>query len=87
MHIDPNTAIANKVVHVIRESLFMPNVPIERHTRLVEDLDVDSIDLMEALIDLETDFGVEFPPDATLRFRTVGNLVAFLRSRIQPVAA
>ena len=79
MTIDPTNAITSKVVAAIRETLFLHTAPIAGETRLVEDLGVDSLDLVEAMIDLEEEFGIEFPTDAAERLRTVGNVVAFLR--------
>ena len=81
MTTDPTSIlISNKVIAAIRDALFLPNTRIEESTRLREDLGVDSLDLMEAFIDMEADFGIEFPTDAPERFRTVGNVVAFLRN-------
>lgn len=79
MSTDSTGSITSMVIAAIRESLFLPTTPIGGATRLIEDLGVDSLDLIDAFIDLEEDFGVEFPSDATERFRTVGNVVAFLR--------
>jgi acyl carrier protein len=79
MSTDPTATITRQVITTIRNALSLPAVPIAESTRLVEDLDVDSLDLMEAIIDLEEEFDVEFPADAADRMRTVGNVVAFLR--------
>jgi acyl carrier protein len=79
MSTDPTGAITNRVITAIRDTLYLPTAMIGGSTELLGDLDVDSLDLVEAFIDLEEDFGVEFPADAAERFRTVGNVVAFLR--------
>lgn len=82
MRADVDGSITGKVIAAIRESLYLPKVPIGGATRLLEDLGIDSLDLIEAFIDLEADLGVEFPGDAAERFRTVGNVVAFLRDGV-----
>jgi len=80
MNTDLTGVITSKVIAAIRNSLFLPSAPIAGSTRMLEDLGVDSLDLVETFMDLEEDFGVEFPNDAADRFRTVGNVVAFLRA-------
>jgi acyl carrier protein len=79
MNNNQNSTIFEKVVSIIRESLYLPNVRITAETNLVEDLKVDSLDLITTVIDLEAVFGLEFPDDAMARFRTVGEIAQYLR--------
>jgi len=78
MTLEAEGAILDKVVAVIREVLYIPNQVISPTTRLADDLGLDSLDLITAFLDMEEDFGVEFPDDASARFRVVGDIVAWL---------
>jgi acyl carrier protein len=42
---------------------------------LVLDLDADSLDVFEIVMDLETEFGIEIDDDAAAKFATVGDLI------------
>ncbi len=47
---------------------------------LKEDLEVDSLDLVELSMLLEDEFNVKIPDDQMANIRTVGNVVEFLQS-------
>jgi acyl carrier protein len=79
MNSNQNGTILEKVVSIIRESLYLPNARITAETNLVEDLRLDSLDLITTVIDLEAMFGLELPDDAMARFRTVGEIAQYLR--------
>ncbi|OLT23749.1 acyl carrier protein [Pseudonocardia sp. CNS-139] len=44
----------------------------------VDDLDVDSLTMVEVLVDLEDRFGVKIEEDDARSLRTVGDMVAYL---------
>ena len=79
MNSKQSSTIFERVVSVIRESLYLPNARITAETRLVEDFGIDSLDLITTVIDLEEKFGLELPDDAMARFRTVGEIAQYLR--------
>jgi acyl carrier protein len=74
--------ILDRMVEVIRESLYHSDHPITAATRLVEDIGLDSLDLIEVGIDIEDTFRVELPDDAIVRFRTVGELANFVQRKL-----
>jgi len=80
MTLDAQGAILDKVVAAIRDALYIPNQAITLATRLVDDLELDSLDLITTFLDMEEDFGVEFPHDAPARFRVVSDIVVWLNN-------
>lgn len=67
-----------KIQEMLAEAL---NVPIEKVTpdaKIVEDLGADSLDLIEMLSQLESDYGIVIPEEDTDNLVTVGDIAALL---------
>lgn len=67
-----------KIQEMLAETL---NVPIEKVTpdaKIVEDLGADSLDLIEMLSQLESDYGIVIPEEDTDNLVTVGDVAALL---------
>ncbi len=69
------------VTAAIRRSLSIRDLEMTPATRLSEDLELDSLDVVEVAMSLEETFDVEFPQDAVQRFSAVGDIVAYLSCR------
>ncbi len=81
--------VLDSVIEVIRESLYLPHQRITADTHFADDLGFDSLDLVTVFLDMEADFGVEFPEDAPSRFVRVGDIARFLKPQaltIQPAS-
>ncbi|NMA59116.1 MAG: acyl carrier protein [Clostridiales bacterium] len=53
---------------------------IKMQSRFTEDLKADSLDIVQMLIALEDDFGVEFSDDEINNWKTVGDIVKYLEN-------
>lgn len=51
---------------------------IKPESRLVEDLMADSLDIVELIMDLEAEYGVQIPDDELPNIRTVGDIVQYI---------
>ena len=51
-------------------------------TTLSEDLQADSLDKVEMIMDAETKYGIEIDDDASIGFVTVGDVVDYIASKI-----
>jgi acyl carrier protein len=60
--------------HLAAELEVDPN-RIEVGTRFKEDLDADSLDLYELLMELEDGYGIRVPEEEAVRIKTVGDAV------------
>lgn len=48
---------------------------------VLEDLNFDSLDMIEIAMDIEDEFNVEVPDEALEKFITIGDIVEFLENR------
>ena len=49
-------------------------------TRIAEDLGADSLDVVEMLMSVEDEFGIEIPDDAIEDLKTIGNVVEYIEN-------
>jgi len=64
-----------------QERLPQSAAPITAGTRLREDLKLDSLEIVEFVMELEAELRVEIPDSDYERIRTVGDLLRYLRNR------
>jgi acyl carrier protein len=55
---------------------------ISEGTRFREDLDADSLDLYELVMELEDSYGIKVSEEEAARIETVGNAVDFVLERV-----
>jgi acyl carrier protein len=55
---------------------------ISDSTRFRDDLDADSLDLYELVMELEDSYGIKLPEDEAARIETVGDAVEFVLGRL-----
>lgn len=67
-----------KIRDMIAKQMDIPAESITEDSRLGEDLKADSLDLVELVMDLEQEYGVQVPEDALPGIKTVGDIVTFL---------
>jgi len=67
-----------RVKKIILETLNCDEEDIVPEAYLQNDLGADSLDGVELIMALEDEFGISFPEDAALKFRTVEDIVSFV---------
>ncbi len=55
---------------------------IGEETRFKEDLEADSLDLVELMMELEDRYGIRIPDEEAARIRTVGEAADFVAARV-----
>ena len=55
---------------------------IQKQARLIEDLDIDSLDALDLIFQLEEEFAIEIPPEHQLQFSTVQDVIAYVQQRV-----
>jgi acyl carrier protein len=55
---------------------------IQKQARLIEDLDIDSLDGLDLMFQLEEEFAIEIPPEHQLQFSTVQDVIAYVQQRV-----
>jgi len=75
--------IFEKLVALIAEQFNVDEDSVTMDTSFVDDLNADSVDLMDLSVALEEEFGIEEMADEDVSsITTVGDVVRFLQSRI-----
>jgi acyl carrier protein len=67
-----------KVRDIIAEQLDIPADSITMESNLMEDLEADSLDIIELVMAFEEEFGVTMPDDELEKIKTVGDIVKAL---------
>ncbi|MBE6728634.1 MAG: acyl carrier protein [Ruminococcaceae bacterium] len=70
--------IFDKLKEIIAEQLEIDADTITAETRLGEDLNADSLDIVEMLMSLEDEFGVDIPDEEIEKMKTVGDVVSYI---------
>jgi acyl carrier protein len=71
-----------KVVEHLATELEVPPDTIVEGTRFKDDLDADSLDLYELVMELEDTYGVKVSEEEAARIETVGDAVDFVVGRL-----
>lgn len=70
----------NKIKEMITNELPVDADSIKMESRLVEDLGADSIDAVQLIMDVETEFDVVISDDSLTTLKTVGDLVNYIEN-------
>lgn len=71
--------IFNKIAGMIADNFEVDQSSITKETNFTNDLDADSIDLVEFILQLEDEFGSEIPDEDAEKIKTVGDAVAYIK--------
>lgn len=72
--------IFNKIAGMIADNFEVDQASITKETNFTNDLDADSIDLVEFILQLEDEFGAEIPDEDAEKIKTVGDAVAYIKA-------
>ena len=71
----------NRIRKYLSEQLDIPVEEIDRDTTF-ESLHVDSLDMVEMIMDMEEELGIDFEMDGDLKLETVGELADFIEDKL-----
>lgn len=72
--------VLEKVKQIIAGKMSISEDEITVDTKLKEDLQADSLDMVELVMAAEDEFGVEIEEDAVREFVTVGDVVKYIEA-------
>ena len=72
--------VLEKLIELLCEQLDIEADEVNENTDIVNDLGADSLDVVDLVMTLEDEFGIEVPDDAIENLRTVGDVVKFVDS-------
>ena len=67
----------------IRDRLGINPDEITMQTNIMDDLSIDSLDLVDLLMTLEEEYGVEIPDDKIEDIKTIGDLTQYIEDHIE----
>ena len=70
-----------KVIRLISGATSVDVSKINNETRFVDDLNLDSLDMVELMMKMEDEFGVEIPDDDAESLVNVGDVVSYLEKK------
>lgn len=75
--------IEQRIRPLIAEQLGVEESKVTRNASFVDDLNADSLDLVEMVMSLEEEFKIEISDDDAEKIRTVGDAVDFIQERME----
>lgn len=74
------SAIQSKVKSIVAEQLGVEEREVKEESSFVEDLGADSLDIVELVMTMEEQFGVEIPDDQAESIKTVNDAIAYINA-------
>lgn len=71
--------IESKVIDIVAEQMGADKAKINRDTSFVEDLNADSLDTVELVMEFEDEFETSIPDDQAENIKTVGQAINFIK--------
>jgi len=73
-----NSEILEKVKKIIADKLDVEEDKITPESSFLDDLGADSLDIVELIMELEEEFGIEIPDEDAEKIRTVADAVKYI---------
>lgn len=70
--------IEAKVIDIVAEQMGVDKAEITRATSFVNDLNADSLDTVELVMEFEDEFETSIPDDRAEQIKTVGEAISFI---------
>lgn len=70
--------IFEKIRDIISEQLNVDASIITKKTDLMKDLEADSLDAVEIIMEIESEYGIEIPDEDAEKFHIVDDLVTYV---------
>lgn len=79
--------IEAKVIDIVAEQMSVDKGQITRDTSFVNDLNADSLDVVELVMEFEDEFETSIPDDEAEKIKTVGEAVEYINRSKQSAGA
>lgn len=74
--------VFEKLKLILSEQFSIDEDSITPQTDIAEDLEADSLDVVDILMSIEDEFEIEIPDEEIDRIRTVGELADYIKSKM-----
>ncbi len=80
------SALAARVNEIIAEQLGAEKDALVPEANLLDDLGADSLDVVELVMALEEEYGIEVPDEDAENIRTIQDIVSYIEARTEHAA-
>ena len=77
--------IEDKVISIVGEQMGIDKGEINRDTNFVNDLNADSLDTVELVMEFEDEFETSIPDEQAEKIQTVGQAIEFIKDHVSEV--
>lgn len=77
---EENKMVLDKVIEILADQLSVDPSIINEDSNLVDDLDADSLAVIDLIMCIEDEFNVEVPDEEVENLKTVGAIVQFIEN-------
>ena len=74
--------VLEKLISILATQLDLPQEELNADTSLVDDLEVDSLDVVEMLMSVEDEFNVIIPEDEIEKLKTIGDVAEYVQNNM-----
>ena len=75
--------IEEKVIGIVSEQMGVDKSEITRETSFVNDLNADSLDTVELVMEFEDEFEMSIPDEEAEKIQTVGHAIDYIKEHAQ----
>jgi acyl carrier protein len=76
---NPMDEIETKVIEIVSEQMGVDKAQITRETHFINDLNADSLDTVELVMEFEDEFELSIPDEEAEKIQTVGQAIDYIR--------
>ena len=76
-------AIETKVIEIISEQMGVDKSEITRETSFINDLNADSLDTVELVMEFEDEFDMSIPDEEAEKIQTVGAAIDYIAKAVR----
>ena len=73
--------LETKVIEIVSDQMGVDKAEISRETSFVNDLNADSLDTVELVMEFEDEFEISIPDEDAEKIQTVGQAIDYIRER------
>ncbi len=72
--------VFNQVAEILVDQLDVEKDKVTMEASIIDDLGADSLDVVDLVMSLEEEFGLEIPDDQVENMKTVGDIVKYIEA-------
>jgi acyl carrier protein len=76
------SAVTEKVKKMIVDQLGVSESEVIPEAKFIDDLGADSLDIVELIMALEDEYGIEIPDEDAEKMETVGDAIKYIEDRL-----